>query len=209
MEGPNTQRTPDPMEEDNPLSLPSESLPAGDSSKEEESQEVPPLATTLQRREELQTTIPSTTLHNPKPIHQPILSSSPFLQREQHSFSCPLQQQEHTSSHTSPLEPSQQPDIQEEYRKFIVETANLKLKDPQKMLGDPQNEIIGDCDWVRLTKHTTTTKTPPPPMTNSIGWHPRRWYYSEKQANYRRLLAPNAEEFLQLILSMDIWEISM
>ena len=82
MEGPNTQRTPDPMEEDNPLSLPSESLPAGDSSKEEESQEVPPLATTLQRREELQTTIPSTTLHNPKPIHQPILSSSPFLQKE-------------------------------------------------------------------------------------------------------------------------------
>ena len=68
-------------------------------------------------------------------------------------------------------------------------------------------------DWKTVTKaSSTTTKKPVEELGTHgiISLHPRRWHCSEKEANYRRILSPQAMEFKSLMLSLakSGWEIS-
>lgn len=96
-----------------------------------------------------------------------------------------------------------------QYREICLRNSGLSISNPSKPFGSKECSIIGECNWNALTRHASTTTEPPTPdSTGFIACHPRQWHCSEKQANYRRLLAPNAEEFKSLITVMDQWETS-
>lgn len=149
-------------------------------------------------------------VHLSNPTDDETLHSSETPQQTPATLPPSLPPQDQTDPPTSSL-----PDLAQ-YRAIRLEQSGLSLSNPNRPFGSKDCMIVGECNWNVLTQHHSTTPHPPPPLrpgvdpieATFITFHPRRWHCSEKQANYRRLLSPNAEEFKSLITAMDYWETS-
>lgn len=99
-------------------------------------------------------------------------------------------------------------DLCQQHFQNLKREHKISLKKTSFPLGN-DNEIEGAIDWLLFTRPVSTTSVPPDRAeispSNIIAFHPRRWYCGDKEANYRRLVSPNASEFRGLMEQMQEW----